>query len=800
MRIYEGTIKEFNADIVHNRLADRISANFTKYYRRSPHVSEYRSWQQSLAVLNNSLLHPTLTENKIIVEYELPYSTRRIDVLLFGTGEDWKDNVVLIELKQWSNEYVDDCEVDGNVVVDYGNRKTPEAHPALKVQGYHFDLEDFLTVFEQRESISLSSCTYCHNYSRSGTNDVLFYPKFSKIIKTFPVFSKEDSTALADYLKKRLSKGPGLEVFNRFITSPIRPSKRLLEHTGEMINKRQIFNLIDDQITAYNTIMHKAKALARTGRKSIIIVKGGPGTGKSVIALEVMGELMRQGKVVYHATGSSAFTNTLRKIVGRRAKNLFHFFFSFTQHKDNEIDVLICDEAHRIRAHSNDYGVPGKFKSKNPQIQDLIRPAKLSVFFIDEHQVVRPNEIGSMKLIKETAREFGADDTDIAEFELTTQFRCSGSDAYLQWLDKTLGVRDSDIVTFEHKMEFRIFDNPSQLQREIRARNNEKSNSARIVAGFCWPWSSPKPDGSLVKDVKIGSFEMPWEKKDKFWEWATHESGMEQVGTVYTSQGFEFDYIGVIFGNDLIYDPQQRDWVSRPENSHDSSAKRKNTDVTKHLKNIYRVLLSRAHRGVYVYFMDKNTEKYFRERLLPSGTSQPPSPALPHCPTSSKPQFLEDLNPDDSVDEHKKYVEYLPVYSLEAAASGFSENQEVEKLGWKKVACRFKLLNEHFVAKVVGRSMEPTIPDGSYCVFRRDKGGSRNGLITLVKSIHITDPENGYQYTVKRYHSEKTFFSDGTWSHKKIMLTPDNKEFEDIQLLDVLPGDFSVIAEFVCCL
>ena len=242
----------------------------------------------------------------------------------------------------------------------------------------------------------MSSCAYCHNYSNLKEN-ILLKTKFHKFTKTFPLFLKEDVRELGLYLQERLKNNDGLEVFNRFITSPVRASKKLLDHTGEMIHRQQIFTLIDDQIAAYNAIMSKAKQLSKTSVKSTIIVKGGPGTGKSVIALEVMGELMRKGKVVYHATGSSAFTNTLRKIVGRRASNLFKFFFSFTQHKDNEIDVLICDEAHRIRADSNDYGVPNKFRSKNPQADDLVRPAKLSIFFIDEFQVVRPKEIGSIE-------------------------------------------------------------------------------------------------------------------------------------------------------------------------------------------------------------------------------------------------------------------------------------------------------------------------------------------------------------------------------------------------------------------
>jgi len=241
--------------------------------------------------------------------------------------------------------------------------------------------------------------------------------------------------------------------------------------------------------------------------------------------------------------------------------------------------------------------------------------AKLSVFFIDEYQIVRPNEIGSIAMLKDAAKSFGIHDENIAEFELQTQFRCSGSDAYLQWLDHVLRVRDTEITEFDTKMEFRIFDNPSKMMAEIRKRNLEKLNSARIVAGFCWPWSKPNEDGSLKNDVKIKNFEMPWENKDSFWKWAIDDSGMEQVGTIYTAQGMEFDYIAIIFGNDLVYDFKHNTWKAIPENSHDTQIKRNNPNLVNHLKNVHRVLMSRAHKGVYVYFIDKDTEKYFRSHL-----------------------------------------------------------------------------------------------------------------------------------------------------------------------------------------
>jgi len=614
MILYENTIEQFNKDVMQNCIADRTLEKYEAYYNRKPNESEYRSWVYSLAILNNSFLYASLKDSHIVVEYELPYASKRIDVLLFGCDNTGQENIVLMELKQWSNKNVRDSKSDGNVIVDYGRFAKEEPHPGLKVEGYHFGLKDFLEIFENDDAPELSSCVYAHNYSKRG-RALLYSDKFAKIIKTFPLFSKEDAIELGNYLKERLQSGKGRTVFERFARSPIKPSKKLLDHTSEMINKRQIFNLIDEQIAAYNAIKHRAKQLVKTKGKSVVIIKGGPGTGKSVIALEVMGELLRAGKKVMHATGSSAFTNTLRKIVGVRAKSLFKFFNSFVGIKENEFDVLVCDEAHRIRESSVSRYTPRSLRSGTPQVDELFRVAKLGIYFIDENQIVRPNEIGSVDLIKDAAQRFGVKKVDIGEFELKTQFRCSGSDAYLQWLDKVLGVKESDIDRFEPKMLFKIFSSPENMMDKIREKNREKPNCARIVAGFCWPWSPPNRDGSLVNDVKIGGFEMPWENKSQFWKWATDDTGMEQVGTVYTAQGFEFDYIGVIFGNDLVIDPVTGQWRGVPENSHDTQVKRGNPKLTQHLKNVYRVLMSRAHLGVFVYFMDKETENYFHKHL-----------------------------------------------------------------------------------------------------------------------------------------------------------------------------------------
>lgn len=623
MILYEGGTKEFINDTNQNIVADKLANSYETYYGRKANPREYNAWTNSFQFLKNVIDSNKLYDNRLILEYSLPYTSERIDCIMFGRGNNQKENVVVIELKQWSN--VTDCDREGNVITFIAGANREEAHPSLQVRGYHYHLLDFMQMFEEEPPVDLHSCVYCHNYPKTK-DSVLFLPKFREIVSEFPVYSKDDFNNFGDYLKDKLGKGKGLEIFHRFKTSNIKPSKKLIENTSHMIQGQKMFNLIDEQITANNAIIDRAKKSSKAKQKSVIIVRGGPGTGKSVIALNVLSELLTKGLVVFHATGSSAFTSTLRKVVGTRAAKLFKYFNSFqhTSAAENEIDVLICDEAHRIRKTSNSRYTKAEFRSTMPQIDELIRVAKVSIFFIDDYQVVRPDEIGSTRLIKQTAADYGA---EIFDFELHTQFRCSGSDGYLNWIDNTLGIRETanPILTMDEKMEFKIFDSPHALYKTIKEKNKLKPNSARLVAGFCWPWSDAKPDGTLVEDVVIGDFKMTWEAKNdsarlapgipKAQLWAYDPHGVNQIGSIYTIQGFEFDFVGVIVGKDMMYDPIRKEWIGHPENSADSVVKRDKDSFLKNIKNTYRVLMTRGMKGCYVYFLDKETEEYFQTKI-----------------------------------------------------------------------------------------------------------------------------------------------------------------------------------------
>jgi len=313
----------------------------------------------------------------------------------------------------------------------------------------------------------------------------------------------------------------------------------------------------------------------------------------------------------------------LRRIIGSRGSVQFKFFNSYAGAEPNSVDVLISDEAHRIRKTSSNWRTPSAKRSDVPQVDELLRASKVAVFFIDDAQVVRPDEIGSVAYIKDAAQRLGC---TVSEHELEAQFRCAGSDAFVNWVDNTLGIKRTANVLWEgdEGFDFRIVGSPQELERMIRERSSQ-GHTARMTAGFCWPWSDPKADGTLVEDVTIADFRRPWNAKPEARHlakgippasiWAYDPNGIEQIGCIYTAQGFEFDYAGVIFGLDLRYSLADQRWVGFKENSFDSVVKRSKDRFTDLMKNTYRVLLTRGLKGCYVHFLDRETEIFFRSRM-----------------------------------------------------------------------------------------------------------------------------------------------------------------------------------------
>jgi DUF2075 family protein len=395
---------------------------------------------------------------------------------------------------------------------------------------------------------------------------------------------------------------------------------------GLLHNDQKAYVLLDSQQVVFAKVLAETRESAKASKqkKTVIIVHGGPGTGKSVIALHLLGRLSGEGVKAMHLTGSKAFTENMRKLVGPRASAQFGYFNLNRrgQLPPNQFDALIMDEAHRIRETSKDrFSKPGEW-SGLPQIDELIHIARVSVFFIDDRQVVRPGEVGSSELIRQAANRAG---TKLLEYELDAQFRCSGSDGFINWIDNTLEIRRTANVLWKRTdpYEFRVMDSIEALEQAIRDKSQQ--GSARLVAGFCWPWSAPNNNGTLVPDVKVGQWSMPWNAKPDAGRlaqgipssnfWASAPSGLDQVGCVYTAQGFEFDYVGIIFGLDLRYDWNKNSWVGDKTHSYDAVVKRSGPQFLDLVKNTYRVLFTRGIKGCYVHFIDEGTRQFFQSRL-----------------------------------------------------------------------------------------------------------------------------------------------------------------------------------------
>ncbi len=798
MRLYSGTTVQFVNDNIQNQIAEKLRRNFYEFYGFNPSMGEIHSWQNSLKAFSQTVQYSGLNDHGIILEYQLPMTSKRLDCLISGRNENNEDNAVIVELKQW--ERCEPSDAQNEVCTWINGSYRDILHPSVQVGQYRLYLEDTHTAFyDGANPVQLHSCAYLHNYHHDN-NDAIFDSKFKNIISENPVFTADDVDKLKQYLNTNLSRGNGLEVLKKIENSKYRASKKLMDHVGNVIKGHSGYILLDEQKVVYDRVLAEATRGFHDKQKAVVLVKGGPGTGKSVIAINLMADLLLKSYNAHYATGSRAFTETLREIIGRRGSVQFKYFNSYMQADNNEVDVLICDEAHRIRKSSNNRFTPASKKSDLAQIDEIIRAAKVSVFFIDDRQVVRPDEIGSVNYIKESAT---TNKCKIIEFEeLETQFRCNGSDGFINWINNTLGIKRTANAIWnqnEETFDFKIFDSPENLEKAIIEKNNQGYN-ARLTAGFCWNWSEAKNDGTLVNDVVIDSFARPWNAKPeakklasnipKATLWAHDPNGLNQIGCVYTAQGFEFDYVGVIFGEDLVYNLEKQEWFGDKSKSADNTVKRSKDNFIDLVKNTYRVLMSRGMKGCYVYFMDKSTELYFKSRIEKSASNNE-SVNVEQYPDEELYCIL------DKISENRKFKDFLPVYSLKAVATNFIREDYVEQIGWMRVNQQINLGTDMFIAQVVGKSMEPTINDGAYCIFRYENGGSRNGKIVLVESRHVSDPESFQSYTIKRYRSKKVYKPDGTWVHEKIILSPDNIDFEDIVLENVNEDDFKVVAEFV---
>ncbi|MFC8502485.1 DNA/RNA helicase domain-containing protein [Pedococcus sp. NPDC057267] len=616
MTLYRQSVAGFSA--LENQLAALLAEQMTYRTGRKPSAGEYRSWERSLPALHADLVAAGLHEVEMLFEYQLPLTSKRADVVLVGQHpQTGGPSYLVVELKQWSHaERFEDS--DSLIQIEqYGHR--PVTHPALQVRDYCDYMLGFTTVLADQPE-SLAGVAYLHNATESAVEDLYRIPGD----RLGSIYTGQRRGEFQDFLRSRFSPGvSGAAYADHLLSSRIAPSRQLLAVAAEEVQHREMFVLLDEQRDAYNYVLHAVERARRANTKTAVIVSGGPGSGKSVIALSLLGELSRQGRSVLHATGSRSFTQTLRKVAGKRAprvQKMFQYFNSFIAAEPNDLDALILDEAHRIRDTSASRWTRAEHRTGKPQVEELLDAARVPVFLLDEFQVVRPGEQGTVEDIEKHAANHGI---EVVKIDLDAQFRCGGSEEYVLWAKRLLGLEPGGPMewTGDPHFDVEVVDSPYEMEAYL-ATKLEGGYSARMAAGYCWPWSDPRPDGTLVPDVQVGDWAKPWNLKGERSVggapaaalWATDPAGFGQVGCVYTAQGFEYDYSGVILGPDLVW--REDRWIPVRAANCDPDFKNRtkvsDVDFDRLVRNVYKVLLTRGMRGVTLFSTDPETQEFLR--------------------------------------------------------------------------------------------------------------------------------------------------------------------------------------------
>ncbi|MFI6942040.1 DUF2075 domain-containing protein [Streptomyces sp. NPDC050418] len=599
-----------------------LTEQFTHMHGHLPHPSEMRSWERSIPVLTAALNDAGLGEVEVMLEYALPMNSKRADAVLAGihprTGAP---SYVVVELKQWSDVVPDE---DDPVLCHVTSYAQPVLNPIEQVRRYCEYLVNFNgAVADHPERVA--GVAFLHNATEF---DVAALREIESD-QWGQLFAGDRRGGFIDYVRARLSpEHPGAAAADALLAGKAAPSKQLMAVAADEVREREQFVLLDEQQVAYRKVLNAVRKAQQSDHKEVVVITGGPGTGKSVIALSLLGELYRRGVLALHATGSQSFTKTMRKVAGarkREVQDLFKYFNSFMATEKNSLDVLVCDEAHRIRETSANRYTPAAQRTGKQQIDELIDVAKVPVFLLDEHQVVRPGEMGTVEDIRAAAARRGL---KCPVIRLESQFRCGGSDAYLRWVVRLLGLDPGGPVVWDpdDRMQLLLADSPEEMEDFLDDRRGQGC-SARMSAGYCWQWSpEPKPGQPLPADVRIGAWERPWNLRgDRSVSgappsalWATDPAGFGQIGCVYTAQGFEYDWSGVIIGPDLVWRGDR--WVTDRTASKDPVFRRStpDTEVDRLIRNTYKVLLTRGMVGTVVYSTDRETQEKLRE-LVGSG-------------------------------------------------------------------------------------------------------------------------------------------------------------------------------------
>ena len=620
MIVYEDSKRCFVEDIKSNCIADKITAKIRERGINAGHEREYISWQNSLQFMRNIVDDNDIDDEvRIAIEYNIPLTSKRVDFIICGADANNNDNVVVVELKQWQKAEVVADDMHYCVKTFVGGNNRIVCHPSYQAYSYACFIRNYSqTVLD--DGINLIPCAYLHNYD-PDFKQTLSNSIYKEWVSESPFFIRNETEQFSAFVKKYVTRrSSNGDLLYKIDHGRLKPTKTLQDSLASMVKGNKEFMLLDEQAVCYDMCLKTMAKCKEDGKKRTIVIQGGPGTGKSVLAVNLLMEFINKSLNTCYATKNSApreaFLSLLTHSDAKKQVNIRQLFrspFGLSNVPDNTYDCLIVDEAHRLVKK-----MYGDWNGEN-QVKECISASLLSIFLLDEDQAVTVNDIGSIAEISKWCRELNSTLKMPAEAKLVSQFRCNGSDAYIQFIDDILQRTEESVTVslYELNFDFRIFDSAIELREALREKN-AINNKSRMVAGYCYDWNVKHGRGDY--DIMLpDGFKAKWNlEKDKIW--AINPNSFEEVGCIHTAQGLEFDYVGVLIGKDLKYDSTSgriitdKQAISKDDKSSGIRSCKNESIVRKLILNTYKTLLTRGQKGCYVYCEDKSLAEYIKKK------------------------------------------------------------------------------------------------------------------------------------------------------------------------------------------
>ncbi len=626
MIVYSANKRLFVQDVKNNVIATKILELIKERGLNAGQEREFAAWHNSMKFMRDIVDDSEIDDEvQIAIEYNIPQTSKRVDFIIIGSDAMEKDNIVIVELKQWSKAEVVDDDMHFSVRTYLANDRRIVCHPSYQAYSYSRFLTNYSQAIHDRD-IHLVPCAYLHNYL-PAYKPALSAEIYKDWYTTAPFFIMDEVQQFTEFVKrfvtKKSSHGDLLYLIDH---GRIKPTKSLQDALATMVRGTPVFDLLDEQAVCYDMCVRTMLQCLKDRKKRTLLIQGGPGTGKSVLAVNLLMHFITCSCNAAYVTKNSAPRKAFLSILsGNKAENiaeisqLFRSPFGLSQVPANSYDCLIVDEAHRLVKK-----MYGDWSGEN-QVKECINASLLTVFLLDEDQAVTTKDIGSIQEISRWCKELGSTIIMREETKLTSQFRCNGSDAYIQFIDNLLqrGSESLPISLSELNYDFRVFDDAC-LMRDMLREKNAVANKARMVAGYCYDWNVKNHRSDV--DIELpGGFEAKWNlANDDIW--AINPRSFEEVGCIHTAQGLEFDYVGVLIGKDLFYDKDSgRVLTNRKAISNDDKSSgirgASDDDARRLILNTYKTLLTRGQKGCYVYCEDEALREYIKKLVLEKGNA-----------------------------------------------------------------------------------------------------------------------------------------------------------------------------------